>query len=175
VYAEEGEIGTLVGVVVNPCNRLVSHIVINARLDLGRREVRGQFVIPAAAIKMTTVGGTTLTDSMRDVNARPRFREGDFPMPPADWQLPFPYHAGEVHWPAHSDRTQPMIQTDAEITMAPGAVATVLSGDRPPQGLPERGRQMLLDILGAKYRVRVLGEPRSSKNDEPLLVGREPA
>jgi osmotically-inducible protein OsmY len=100
VYADDGEIGTLVGVVVNPRNRLVSHIVVNARLDLGGHEVRGQFVIPAAAIKMSTVSGTILTDSMRDVNARPRFRGADFPTPPANWQLPFPYQASEVYWSA---------------------------------------------------------------------------
>jgi osmotically-inducible protein OsmY len=100
VYADDGEIGTLVGVIINPRNRLVSHIVVNGRLDLGQREVRGQFVIPAEAIKMTTVDSAILTDSMRGVNARPRFREADFRMPPADWQLPFPYHAGQVHWSA---------------------------------------------------------------------------
>jgi hypothetical protein len=100
VYAADGQIGTVVGVVIDPGNRLVSRIVVDARLDLGRREVRGQFVIPATAIKMTTVGGTTLADALSDVNTRPLFREVDFRRPPGEWQVPFPYHADEVYWPA---------------------------------------------------------------------------
>lgn len=108
VYAADGEIGRVAGVVVDPHNRLVSHIIVNARLDLGRREVRGQLVIPAEAIRMTTVGGTTLTDTKLAVSAQPQFRPADYPRPPADWQLPFPYQPGEVYWPAQADPARPM-------------------------------------------------------------------
>ncbi len=65
VYADDGEIGKVTAVMINPRNRLVSHIVVDAHLDLGRREVRGQFVIPVEAIRMNSVGGTMLLDSIR--------------------------------------------------------------------------------------------------------------
>jgi hypothetical protein len=77
----------------------VSHILVDARLDLGRREVRGQFVIPAEAIRLTTNGGTTLHDSIQDVNARPQFREADYPLAPTGWQPPFPYSPDTLRWP----------------------------------------------------------------------------
>lgn len=100
VYADDGEIGKVAGIVINPRNRLVSHIVVEAHLDLGRQEeVRGQFVIPAEAIRMTTSTGTTLHDSIKDVNARPRFVEADLAPTPADWQPPFPYSPDTVRWP----------------------------------------------------------------------------
>jgi BON domain len=99
VYADDGEIGKVAGIVINPHDRLVSHILVDARLDLGRREVRGQFVIPAAAIRLTTNGGTTLHDSIQEVNARPQFREADFPLAPPGWQPPFPYSPDTVRWP----------------------------------------------------------------------------
>ncbi len=108
-YATDGELGEVVGVIIDPRDRLVTHAIVHARLYPERSEenARGQFVIPIDAITMSTIGGTMLTDSMAAVSARPRYHDADYPLPPGDWQHPFPYHVGEVRWPAVSAEPAP--------------------------------------------------------------------
>lgn len=101
-YASDGELGEVRGVIIDPRHRLVTHVIVHARLNPQWLEegARGQFVIPVDVVSMSTVGGTMLTESMAAVSARPRFRDADYAWTPIDWQLPFPYRLGEVHWPA---------------------------------------------------------------------------
>ncbi len=103
VYAADGELGEVVGVVIDPQDRLVTHVIVGARPLSDRPDGTGgpRLAIPVEAITMITVGGTMLTDTRAAAGARPRYHAADYPWPPADWQLPFPYHAGEVQWPAH--------------------------------------------------------------------------
>lgn len=102
-YAADGELGEVVGVVIDPHDRLVTDVIVQARLHTDRPDGVNarRLVIPVEAITMITVGGTMLMDTLVFAGARPRYQAADYPWPPADWQLPFPYHAGEVQWPAH--------------------------------------------------------------------------
>lgn len=106
-YASDGELGEVVGVIIDPHDRLVTHVIVHARLNpqWPEEDARGQFAIPVSVVSMSTIGGTMVTESMAAVSARPRFHDADFAWPPGDWQSPFPYRAGEVHWSAQRQET----------------------------------------------------------------------
>ncbi len=98
VYAEDGPAGKVAEVIINPRNRLVSHIAVDANYEINGRSVNGKFVVPACAIKAAPEGSLFLTDSLSELAARPVFREEDFPMVPTQWRPPYPYDLGVIRW-----------------------------------------------------------------------------
>lgn len=98
VYAADGPVGKVGEVVINPRNRLVSHIVVQARAEGEGPNISGLFVVPVEAIETAGESSVFLTDTLRDLAARPVFREPDFPPAPSDWRPPFPYLVGTVRW-----------------------------------------------------------------------------
>jgi osmotically-inducible protein OsmY len=99
VYTADGPAGRVSQAVISPRNRLVSHIAVQARLEVKGRTVQGQFVVPAEAIEVVSAGGVFLKETSESLAARPMFKEDDFPPAPADWMPPFPYARGTVRWP----------------------------------------------------------------------------
>jgi osmotically-inducible protein OsmY len=104
VYATNGPAGQVVQVVINPQNRLVSHVVVAADWQAGWHPLRGGRVVPVEVVGWTNASGLYLTGERGALAARPAFREADFPPAPAGWQPPFPYAPGTVRWPAEDAR-----------------------------------------------------------------------
>jgi osmotically-inducible protein OsmY len=100
VYASDGPAGRVSQVVINPLNRLVSHIVVNTGFALGRRMIRQQAVVPAEGLLRVTAGGVFVADSLEVLTARPTFQLPDFQRPGWQWAPPYPYDPGTVLWPA---------------------------------------------------------------------------
>jgi osmotically-inducible protein OsmY len=95
VYAKDGLAGNVAQVVINPRNRLVSHIAVQT---LSGQKARNVFLIPVEAIETASESSTFLTDTLHDLEARPVFHDADFPRAPTDWRPPFPYLIGTVRW-----------------------------------------------------------------------------
>jgi osmotically-inducible protein OsmY len=100
VYASNGRAGSVAHVIVDPLNRLVSHIVVNTDLELGGRTIRRHILIPAKALTHVSAGGVFVADTLETVVARPDFRADEFEAPGWHWLPPFPYNWGDVLWPA---------------------------------------------------------------------------
>ncbi len=100
VYAQDGPAGRVAQVVINPRNRLVSHIVVNANLEIDWRPIHGQWIVPVKALARVNESGVFLLDTLGVLAARPTFHEADFPIAPFEWQPPFPYAPGTVRWPS---------------------------------------------------------------------------
>jgi len=98
VYAANGPAGKVAHVVINPRNRLVSHIAIQAQAERDGQSTCGVFLVPVEAIETASESSVFLTDTLRDLAARPVFREADFPPAPSDWRPPFPYLFGSLRW-----------------------------------------------------------------------------
>ncbi len=100
VYASDGPAGQITKVVINPFDRLVSHVVVNANFELGRQMTQQVAVLPAATFVRANAGGLFVTDTLKQLAARPGLRIEDFQQPGPGWQPPFPYDLGTVWWPA---------------------------------------------------------------------------
>jgi osmotically-inducible protein OsmY len=100
VYASDGTAGRVSHVVINPLNRLVSHVVVNTGFALGQRVIRQQAVVPAEALLRVTDGGVFVADTLEALAARPIFQPQEFQRPGWQWVPPYPYDPGSVLWPA---------------------------------------------------------------------------
>jgi len=104
-YATDGQAGRIKLVVMSPRSRLVSHLIVAGTPEVNWLPVRGRWVVPIEAVAQAGEGGVFLADQLSGLVARPAYVAGDFRQPPAEWRLPFPYAAGEVHWPAEPAAT----------------------------------------------------------------------
>jgi hypothetical protein len=100
VYARDGSAGRVARVVINPLNRLVSHIVIDSNIELSERVIRRPLVVPAEALLRVTDGGVFVTDTLAELVARPSYEAESFQRPGWQWQPPYPYGWSQVLWPA---------------------------------------------------------------------------
>lgn len=99
VYAQDLHVGRVSQVVINPRNRLVSCIAVQAEVDVDGQLAQGEFVLPVEDIELVNDGGVFLRDTSANVVNHPVYMEDDFPLPPANWIPPFPYRPGQVRWP----------------------------------------------------------------------------
>jgi osmotically-inducible protein OsmY len=100
VYASDGSAGRVARVVINPLNRLVSHIVIDSHIELNDRLIRRPIVVPAEALLRVTDGGVFVSDALAELVLRPSFEPESFQRPGWQWQPPYPSSWSQVLWPA---------------------------------------------------------------------------
>jgi hypothetical protein len=98
VYAQDGPAGKVAAVIINPRNRLVSHIAVEANYELKGRSVTGKFILPAQAIELATDESLFLYDTLSNLATRPVYQEADFPIAPPQWRPPYPYKPSAVRW-----------------------------------------------------------------------------
>lgn len=98
VYASDGMAGKVAQVIINPRNRLVTHVALAADFELRGQAVRGDFLVPAEAVNNASEGSLFLSDSLRTLALRPIYQEVDFPLASPEWRPPFPYRPGTVRW-----------------------------------------------------------------------------
>lgn len=99
VYAADGTAGRVSQVMLSPHTRLVTHIAVSARLDLGRRVAQGEYLLPVEALTHANESGVFLEDTLAVLAARPAFWAEAYPLAAPDWQPPFPYVPASVRWP----------------------------------------------------------------------------
>ncbi len=128
VYGENGVVGVITQVVVQPNNRLVTHIVIrfNELSDGNLGECKK--LIPVEAIFQSNKESIFLTRNGSSLNAYPTFDPDKYTPAPFTWKTPYPYTAGEVLWSfrdileAESRPSRPEIKAVMEIERAPEQV-----------------------------------------------------
>jgi osmotically-inducible protein OsmY len=98
VYGKDGEVGIVTQVVIQPDNRLVTHIVVRSKeLTDGNLVVR-ETVIPLEASDLVKNENIVLQRNGPSLKAFPAFDPDEFPLAPFTWKAPYPYTAGEVRW-----------------------------------------------------------------------------
>lgn len=100
VYASDGSAGRVARVVINPLNRLVSHIVIDSSIERDEQVIRRPIVVPAEALLRVTDGGVFVSETLAEMVARPSYEPESFQRPGWQWQPPYPYSWDQVLWPA---------------------------------------------------------------------------
>ncbi len=98
VYGQDGLVGVVTRVVIQPRNRLMTHIAVSADQVIDGRVVSTEFLVPVEAIDLVKKSSVFLMESAPALSAFPTFDPGDYPLAPLDWQPPFPYMSGMVRW-----------------------------------------------------------------------------
>ncbi|MCA9979060.1 MAG: BON domain-containing protein [Anaerolineales bacterium] len=99
VYAHSGPSGHIGQVIVNPQNRLVTHVVVEVAVGGNGRFAASEFVVPMTDVDQVNGNSIFLSRQAEAINAYPRLNEADFPPAPSAWQPPYPYSSDAVRWP----------------------------------------------------------------------------
>jgi osmotically-inducible protein OsmY len=110
VYESRGLAGIVTQVVIQPRNRLVSHVVVRAN-DVAvlandvidDRPAAGEFVVPVEAIDLVRKNCVFLVRDGPSLSAYPAFDPSDYSLAPSTWQPPYPYTTDAVRWSCSSD------------------------------------------------------------------------
>lgn len=122
-YGEQGQVGVVTQVVVNPRNRLVSNVVISANYEAQGWPVLGDTILPVEAIEHVNPGSIFLVRDGLPLSACPAFDSAEYPRAPLTWRPPYPYAPGAVRWPLEElpgEERKPGIQVGLDFEILPG-------------------------------------------------------
>ena len=91
--------GVVTQVVIQPCNRLVTHAVVSANDFCDGKFVFHDYLVPVEAMEVVNKESVLLKRNGPPLNTFPTFELSDCPLAPLDWQPPYPYSVETVHWP----------------------------------------------------------------------------
>jgi osmotically-inducible protein OsmY len=89
--------GSVAEIVIDPCSRLVTHIVVR-RDGVDHRMAEKGVLMPADQVDFAQEGAVWLK-SGTDFKNYPGFDPSQYPFAPEEWRPPFPYEAGAIRWP----------------------------------------------------------------------------
>jgi sporulation protein YlmC with PRC-barrel domain len=104
VYAEDGQAGVVAQVVINPQSRLVTHMVVSAKITfdtndvVGFKSASGDFLVPVEAAEVVNDESIILTPQPPSIAAYPHFEASAYPTAPFTWRPPYPYSLSMVRW-----------------------------------------------------------------------------
>jgi osmotically-inducible protein OsmY len=94
-----GQEGVVTQVVIQPRNRLVTHVVVSASDFVDGKFAFHEYFVPVEAMEVVNQESIILKRNGPPLNAFPAFEPSACPLAPLDWQPPYPYTAGSVRWP----------------------------------------------------------------------------
>jgi hypothetical protein len=104
VYGDDGEVGLVAQMVINPRNRLVTHMVVSSNMvgtpyDIADfRRVTGNYLVPIEAAEVVNKESVILTRQTRSITVYPLFDASAYPPAPFTWRPPYPYSPSVVRW-----------------------------------------------------------------------------
>ncbi len=129
VYGKDGEVGVVTQVVIQPEDRLVTHVVVRSKELRDGNLVTRETVIPLEASDLMKNESIILQRNGPSLKAFPAFDPDEFPLAPFTWQAPYPYTAGEVRWSLREildagslPESQPEIKPGVEVPRSPDRV-----------------------------------------------------
>jgi hypothetical protein len=105
VWGEDGEVGQVARVVIDPHNRLVTHVVVSSTEVRDFRRLEGDYVVPVGAIEIANHESVFLAHPYRSITRFPAFDAGAYPQAAANWTPPYPYKAEVVRWRREAHRS----------------------------------------------------------------------
>ncbi len=85
-------------VVIQPRNRLVTHVVVSASDFRNGQFVIYEHLVPVEAMEVVNKESIFLKRKGLPLNTFPAFEPLNYPLPPSNWQPPYPYEAEDVRW-----------------------------------------------------------------------------
>jgi osmotically-inducible protein OsmY len=99
VYGRNQEEGVVTQVIIQPENRLVTHVVVRSSEIKDIKLVSHENIVPVKAIDLVNVASLSLVRNAPPLNTYPAFDPDEYPLAEPTWKAPYPYTAGEVLWP----------------------------------------------------------------------------
>ena len=99
IYDYNKHEGLVSQVVIQPRNRLVTHVVVNISDFCEGKFMFHEYLVPVEAMELVNKESILLKRNEPPLDAFPAFEPLDYPLAPSDWQPPYPYAAGDVRWP----------------------------------------------------------------------------
>jgi osmotically-inducible protein OsmY len=131
VYGKDGEVGIITQVVIQPDNRLVTHVVVRSKELTDGNLVARETVIPLEVSDLVKNESIILQRNGPSLKAFPAFDPDEYPLAPFTWQAPYPYTAGEVRWSIQKNleagsqtASRPEIKPGTEVPRSPDRVMT---------------------------------------------------
>ncbi len=94
---KHGEAGMVSQIIMDPANRLVSHIAVRTWQLVKDRKVSSDHLLPIDVVEAVSDSAVWLKEG-EEACRHPEFHPEQCPLPPADWRPPFPYKHGQVRW-----------------------------------------------------------------------------
>ena len=102
---EVGEVGMVTQIVIQPHNRLVTHVVVLGNIELADGTRRGtDHLVPVEAMEYVSDTSVFLKRTGPLLSSFPSFLAADYPLAPSAWQPPYPYAGSCVRWPRNEVR-----------------------------------------------------------------------
>lgn len=102
---EVGEVGLVTEIVIQPRNRLVTHVVVLGKEKLAARTQRGtEHLVPVEAMEWVSHTSIFLRRNGPLLSSFPTFHTAEYPVAPCTWQPPYPYLGSCVRWPFNETR-----------------------------------------------------------------------
>ena len=126
VYGDDGQVGVVAQVVIDPRNRLVTHVVIRANELLDGQRGPGDYLAAIEAFDIVNVESLFLARGGSAGVAYPILDPAVCPPAPSHWQPPYPYAARDVRWfldglEPFENWPRPQRQAEWHLTDKPGA------------------------------------------------------
>ena len=102
IYDYSRQEGVVQQVVIQPCNRLVTHAVVAASDFYNGSLVSHEYVIPLQSIEVINPESLFVKRNEQPLKSFPALDELKYPSAPSDWQPPYPYALSDVRWPCES-------------------------------------------------------------------------
>jgi osmotically-inducible protein OsmY len=99
VYDHNRQEGIVIQVVIEPHNRLVTHVVVSVSDFHDGKFVIHEHLVPVEAMEVVNKEVIFLKRNGPPLNTFPAFGPLNFPLAPTNWQPPYPYECGRVRWP----------------------------------------------------------------------------
>lgn len=121
IYFLDGISGVVQQIVMNPNNRLVSHLVLQAQFsnpkqkDHPAQDLARTVVMPMHVMRYLTKSSGFLTIKSTDTTHYEDFNPLYFVTPQLDWTLPYPYCPGDILFKIASSETENQIMVDPDL------------------------------------------------------------
>ena len=102
VYDYNTQEGIITHVMIEPRNRLVTHPVVSVSDFHDGKPVVHEYLIPVEAMEVVNQESIILKRNGPPLNAYPMIELSSYPLPPSEWQPPYPYEFGFVRWACES-------------------------------------------------------------------------
>jgi osmotically-inducible protein OsmY len=90
--------GAVTQVVIQPRDRLVTHVVVSASGFHAGKFLFYEYLVPVEAMEVVNQESIFLKRNGPPLDAFPAFEASEYPRVPSDWQPPYPYTAETVRW-----------------------------------------------------------------------------
>lgn len=97
VIDKDGITGVVSKVIINPRNRLVSHIIIEKNEIIQGTRISREYIVPIDDVDSVRAGSTWLKQNLSLDRLHPADAK-QFSAPAKDWRAPFPYKLDQVLW-----------------------------------------------------------------------------